>query len=233
MKFTRFIIIFIFSFGVALIVLNWSIVSTHLSYNAGRVIDSLNNNPKKASKELNSITPGLLPLAQIVYARDGKNINVPIYDDGSRSVLTNEARIIIDKLGINAPIIMDIANDNNAIFDALVNGTVRHPISPKPGEGGISIILGHSSPNPLHNSNYGTVFALLGKLNIKDQFYVEYSDGKRFDYEIQESFIFNPFDPNDVNLYKLENIQYNGIAATTCWPVGTNQKRQAVLAREI
>ena len=140
--------------------------------------------------------------------------------------------MVIKKLNIDAPIVMNVKNDNDAIFDALVGGVVVHPISPKPNEDGISIILGHSSSiDPRHP--YGTVFSYIDQLDIGDEFYIQYSNNKRVYYEVQREFIYNPFDPNDEELYAIENLTYDGLVLTTCWPRGTAQKRRAVLAKEI
>jgi len=215
---TRLLLIFIVGFIVVLAALNFGVIKTNANFGLSQFADLFGDKNKTAVSLQSVVEPHQFP-----------NISPELISEP----LPDKAHLVISKIGIDVPIVMNVPNNNDAIFDSLVDGIVQHPIGPKPGDNGMSILLGHSSNNPLHNSKYGTVFALIGKLEYGDKFYIEYSNGRRFDYEVRESFIYNPFDLNDTNLHRIEELDYDGIVLTTCWPVGTNQKRQAVLAQEL
>ncbi|MFH1769905.1 MAG: sortase [Parcubacteria group bacterium] len=218
MKIKRIAIVFVIAFILALAVLNFGIIKEYTRFIGIQIADIFRNEPEQIIS-----TPR--PEPRLFPVTDPNDLH-------TLKPLPAEARIVIPKIGTNAPLVFNIPNDNNQIFDALKNGVVQHPISAKPGREGMSILLGHSSA-PLGHYEYGNVFTLLGNLNAGDTFYIEYADGQRFNYEIQEKFKFNPFDLSDPNLYKLESIKYDGVTLVTCWPIGTNLQRQAVLAKEI
>lgn len=146
--------------------------------------------------------------------------------------LPNEARLVIDKIGVNAPIVFGIPDDNDLIYDGLEDGVVHYSATTKPGTPGTAFILGHSSAYPWYRGDYGAVFALLSKLKPGDRFYVQYSDNRTFVYEMQESIIFNPF-KEDERLARLEQLDGNNLILISCYPVGTNYLRIAVHARQI
>jgi len=139
----------------------------------------------------------------------------------------DQARLIIEKIGINVPIVFGTGTDQKSIYDSLANGVVNYPGSAKPGDGGVSIILGHSSAYPWYKGSYGSVFALLGKLKTGDKFYVKYSSGQMFTYSVKKSFIFSPF-TNDARLSEIEKNSKNSIVLVSCWPIGTNFRRIAI-----
>lgn len=139
------------------------------------------------------------------------------------------ARLIIKKIGVGAPIVLGADNNSKSIPDSLEKGVVNYPGSPKPGEG-LSIILGHSSAYPWYKGSYGSVFALIGKLKPGDKFSVEYGDGRKFIYSVKKSLVFSPF-AKDAGLSELEKEAGNSVILISCWPLGTNYKRIAVLGK--
>lgn len=144
-------------------------------------------------------------------------------------VLHNRATLIIDKIGVFAPIVFGTSTNIETIYDDLEDGVVHYTNTPRPGENGASIILGHSSAYPWYKGKYGSVFALLGQLKAGDTFYVEYADGQRFNYAVRQSFIFKPL-TEDARLTQIENTKKPTLVLITCWPIGTNYKRLAVEA---
>lgn len=144
--------------------------------------------------------------------------------------LPDRANLVISHLGISAPLVFGIGAEPAKIYDSLEKGIVHYSDTPKPGQGkGASVLLGHSSAYPWYKGHYGSIFALLGKLEPGDRFYIEYEDGRRFTYEMKESIIFNPF-IKDSRLSKLENPDKESVVLLSCWPVGTNYRRIAVRA---
>ncbi len=152
---------------------------------------------------------------------------LPIAQNKTATPLTSVATLTISKLNISAPIIFNTGENITTIFNSLTDGVVHYSKTPKPGEQGVSIILGHSSMYPWYKGNYGTVFALINKLNVGDTFSVRYNDGRIFTYSVKKSFVFNASDTSAIT----QNTDIsNGIILVTCWPIGTNYKRLAVEA---
>lgn len=156
----------------------------------------------------------LLPLAQTVRPKP----------------LSDRATLVIDSIGVRAPIVFNVPDNNDLIYDNLEKGVVHYSNTAKPGEPGAAIVLGHSSAYPWYKGDYGAVFALLSKLKVGDRFYVQYDDNRTFVYEMQQAIIFNPFE-NDQRLTDIENATGSSIILISCYPVGTNYKRIAVQAQ--
>lgn len=157
---------------------------------------------------------------------------LPLAANVAPKPLPDHARLMIDKIGVNAPIILNVPDDNDQIYKRLEDGVVHYSVTAKPGTPGAGIILGHSSAYPWYKGKYGAVFALLSKLGPGDRFYVQYEDNRSFFYEVKESIIFNPFKTTD-RLTALEGMQGNNLILISCYPVGTNYLRIAVRAQEL
>jgi LPXTG-site transpeptidase (sortase) family protein len=204
----RLIAIFLVTFVGAFALLNIRFVEKNVQYWAApstiRSRDSLGDAIR------------LLPLAQSV----------------SEQPLPDTARLVIDTIGVDAPLVFNTPNDNDLIYGNLENGVVHYTNTAKPGNPGTALVLGHSSAFPWYKGDYGAVFALLSKLQQGDRFYVQYEDGRSFFYEMQTAVVFNPFSDAE-RIAKLEAQPGSGIILISCFPVGTNYKRIAVYARQI
>ena len=202
---TRLFIIFVTSFSVAFLLLNIRFVEQSVQYALApgsiRSRDTLGDAIR------------LLPLAQKIQEKP----------------LPDTAALIIDKIGVHAPIVFNVSNDNDTIYKRLEDGVVHYSDTARPGLPGVSIVLGHSSAYPWYKGDYGAVFALLSKLSVGDRFYVQYEDNRTFVYEMTQSIIFNPF-AKDERLAALENAPGSTILLISCYPVGTNYKRIAIQA---
>lgn len=157
---------------------------------------------------------------------------LPLAQNVADKPLPNEARLVIDQIGVNAPIIFNVPDDNDIIYKRLEDGVVQYSVSAKPGMPGTGLILGHSSAYPWYKGKYGAVFALLNKLKPGDRFYVQYSDNRMFVYEMKEAVVFNPF-KDDGRLAALEGMPGKNLILISCYPVGTNYLRIAVRAQQI
>ena len=149
-----------------------------------------------------------------------------------KTPLPNRATLVIEKLGISAPIVFGVSSNNDAILKNLENGIVHYSNTPKPGLEGVSIVLGHSSAYPWYRGAYGSVFTLLGKLQPGDKFSVRYDDGRIFNFAVKQSVVFSPF-ADDSRLTQIEKTPGTFLVLVSCWPVGTNYKRIAVQAELI
>ncbi len=204
----RLVVIFIVTFTAAFFLLNIRFVEKNVQYPIA----------PGTIKTRDTLTDAirLLPLAQNVQAKP----------------LPDQATLVIDSIGVRAPIVFNVADNNDLIYKSLEGGVVHYSNTAKPGNPGAAVILGHSSAFPWYKGDYGAVFALLSKLKIGDRFYVQYSDNRTFVYEMTQSIIFNPF-ANDERLTALENAQGSTLILISCYPVGTNYKRIAVQAKQV
>lgn len=200
----RITIIFIFSFLFVTAILQSHLISTEIRFWLREL------SPQSYAAEI------ALPL--------------PLSKNKAELPLGNDAILSIPKLNVNVPIIFGISTDRNVLLKELESGVVRYPTSQKPGENGLAIILGHSSVYPWYRGTYGTVFALLNKLEFGDQFYVIYSDGQRFTFVIKDTFLFNPYANDGNEKQYLNNTSH--IILVSCWPVGTSYRRLAIHAEQ-
>ena len=153
----------------------------------------------------------------------------PLAQDIKYKPLPDEAQLIIDRIGVNAPLVFGISSDPDSIYKALEQGVVHYSDTVKPGMEGPSVLLGHSSAYPWYQGGYGSVFALLSKLSIGDRFYIRYGDGRFFIFEVRDSIIFNPLS-GDARLHELEQTDGSTLILVSCYPVGTNYRRIAIRA---
>lgn len=204
----RFVAIFFSTFVLFFALLNIRFITANIKFwiipGTIRVTDSLQD------------AIGLLPLAE-------RYKNTPLPDN---------ARLVIDSIGVDAPIVFEVASNEKSVYRNLEYGVVHYSDTPKPGPDGVSVILGHSSAYPWYAGKYGSVFALLSKLKAGDKFYVQYEDGRLFIYEVERSIVFNPFS-SDKRLSEIEQSKKPSLVLLSCWPVGTNYRRIAVQANLI
>ncbi len=142
--------------------------------------------------------------------------------------------IFIPKIGQNAPIV-EAPKDNliaqrwedleKDIQHALKNGVVHYPGTAAPGEKGNFFITGHSSYYFWEHSKYKDVFALLGELDVGDEFIVYYNQ-KRYRYRIFEKKIVPPSDTSVLQ----QDFGHSMATLMTCDPVGTDINRLIVKA---
>lgn len=157
---------------------------------------------------------------------------LPLAENVKFSPLPDTARLVIDSIGVNAPIVFNVPPSNDLVYTRLEDGVVHYGTTPKPGLPGTAVILGHSSAYPWYKGNYGAVFALLNKLKPGDRFYIQYEDNRTFVYEMKQALVFNPF-KDDARLQALQNTPGSYVILLSCYPVGTNYKRIAIQAEEI
>lgn len=163
-----------------------------------------------------------------------KPVKLPVSEKPEQPVLSNQATLVIDKIGVSAPIVFGIdQNDFDAIYNDLNKGVVHFSATVKPGLVGTAMILGHSSDFIWKRNRYGQVFALLDKLQPGDTFTVKYSDGHAFTFKVTESFVFDPTKDNEEKLTSLESSQKPVVLLMTCWPVTSTALRRVVRAEAI
>jgi len=159
------------------------------------------------------------------------------FDHIDLPIAPTDNRIIIPKIGKNAPLVEmsteHIEGENwheleNQIQDGLRNGVVHYPGTAKPGQFGNVFLTGHSSYYPWDNGKYKDIFALLGQLEIGEEFYIYY-DQKRYVYRIQSK---EEVQPDNVSV--LSQPKDRRIATLmTCTPVGTTLRRLIITAEQV
>ncbi len=151
---------------------------------------------------------------------------LPVVTDTPVKV-SNESLITIPKINVKAPIVYETALDDPTIDRALENGVVHYGFSAMPGEVGNNVIVGHSSNDWWQPGNYKFVFVLLGKLTNGDDILVNYQ-GTQYRYQVTEHKI---VEATDVSV--LAPTGDPELTLITCWPAGTNLKREIIRAKQI
>jgi len=136
----------------------------------------------------------------------------------------SEARLVIPKIGVDAPIIWNVDEAN--LKDKLLLGVVHSQGTALPGESGNIFITGHSSYYSWVNSPYKDVFVLLDKLEPQDKIYIKYSSNI-FTYEVTTSKVVSPTETSVMDQFPGYNL-----SLMTCVPVGTNLNRLIIKAEQ-
>ena len=142
----------------------------------------------------------------------------------SLNPVTIKNNISISKINISAPIIHVTSDSEKTILNALRGGVVLYPGSARPGQNGTTVIVGHSSSNPPW-TKYSAIFSLLNKLAPNDLINISF-DGKEYTYQVQA-----------IKKGSVQQILDLGLAGdlvlSSCWPVGTDKGRIAIVANLI
>ncbi len=133
-------------------------------------------------------------------------------------------KIVIPKIGVDAPLVFPQSADNKSILEAIKNGVAHYPGTALPGRVGNTFLTGHSSYYWWSGGQYNRVFTLLDKLQANDLVYVDYG-GKEYVYKVRDSIIVLPAQTDVLN-----PTPGAVLSLMTCTPVGTNLKRLIVRA---
>lgn len=154
-----------------------------------------------------------------------------IVDPNSEGPVGKEPKIIIPKINVEAPVVYDEPSiEEKPIQKALERGVVHYAITPRPGEAGNSVIVGHSSSNILNSGKYKFAFLLLKSLENGDTFIV-HKDGTRYVYKVYNKFVTNPKDISVLNPPPADKKAI--VTLITCDPPGMSTNRLIVQAEQI
>jgi LPXTG-site transpeptidase (sortase) family protein len=152
-------------------------------------------------------------------------------------IVPTDNRLVIPKLGRSVPLVNmsteHIEGENwseleKQIQGGLQQGVVHYPGTAAPGQVGNVFITGHSSYYPWDPGQFKDVFAVLGQLEIGDEYYVYY-DQQKYTYQVTEKF---EVQPDNVNV--LQQPHDKKISTLmTCTPVGTTLRRLIIRAEDI
>lgn len=141
-------------------------------------------------------------------------------------VVDPQNKIIIPKIGVQAPLVFIDTNDEAGVLKSLRDGVVHYYGTAKPGENGNSVFFGHSSNDWWEAGNYKFIFVLLEKLVPGDTYEIHYNS-RKYVYTVTETKIVMPTDLSVLN-------QTGEPISTliTCTPPGTSWKRFIVHAKQ-
>lgn len=142
-----------------------------------------------------------------------------------------ETKMVIPKINVDAPVVMNVGPSNAEQLDAMSNGIahVRYPgASSVPGEVGNSVFSGHSSSDWTDSGAYKFIFVQLERLAIDDVVYVNYNS-KRYTYKVYDIKVVAPTEISALNYTGTDPV----ITLITCTPLGTAQKRLLVFAKQV
>lgn len=133
--------------------------------------------------------------------------------------------LAISKLNVAAPVNTDVDPSDEAKYDEALKGGVNHmPGTALPDKGaGNIVIYGHSSSNEA--GNYSKVFATLNDLSSGDIIGIKYGESK-YNFAVVEKKI---IEADDLSVLDQTDGQY--LTLLTCWPIGTTDKRLAIIAK--
>ena len=133
-------------------------------------------------------------------------------------------KVVIDKIGVDAPILNPSVSDNKVLNKKLKEGVVRYPDSGLLGDKRNMLLLGHASTLPGVQNEMYKVFSKIRQLNIGDRFKV-YSEDKVFFYKVVEMTLTNKNEAKiDFNTGKRQ------ITLSTCNTLGEKDERFVVRA---
>lgn len=173
-----------------------------------------------------------LPFVQQAMETPVKNLEEEIEKVSSGTSINladlKDNTLIIPKIEIKAPIIWNSPPDENTMLEYLQKGIVHYAGTALPGQGkGPIFITGHSSYYWWDKGQYKTVFVNLDKLENGDEIGIGY-ENKVYVYKVYEKIVVKP-----EQVEVLNPVDEPILALMTCVPIGTNNKRLIVRAKEI
>lgn len=164
------------------------------------------------------------------YIAPGSVVTTPvIVEPGASNTVSAEPKIIIPKIGVEAPVVYDVTSVEESAYQAgLERGVVRLGTTANPGTKGNVVIGGHSSNNVFNAGKYKYVFVNLKRLDVGDIFYLNYN-GQRYTYKITVAK--KIITPKETSV--LAQTEKPTVTLFTCDPPGTNVNRLIVQAEQI
>ena len=233
-QFTRFLVVTGMIFAISFFAINFSAykailvsaINPEAQAQAEKALE-VSVTPKKAELVVNKLLP-VLPDKKEERKTFGW-VDFPI--------APTDNRIIIPKLGQSIPLVdmgtEHIEGENwgqleKQIQGGLQKGVVHYPGTARPGQFGNVFITGHSSYYPWDSGKFKDVFALLGKLQPGDLFYVYYNQSQ-YTYKI-----YNRMEVQPGNVDVLVQPKDKKMATLmTCTPVGTALRRLIIQADQV
>lgn len=167
-----------------------------------------------------------------LYAKDGVEDSVFARYISSDTValvpVNKDFSVVIEKLGVSAPIVADVSiTDEKAYFAALKDGVAHASTSPYPSEDpGNVYLFAHSAVNFWELGKYAKVFNLLRKLDVGDDIHVFY-DNKDYRYQVVNKEVYDGWNTYPITRTVIEPT----LTLQTCDPPGTTINRLVVTSK--
>jgi len=202
-------------FGGVFVFANWPAIKNKLKYQVG----ALQDNDKLVTEALISdiLNSKKLDIAKPTDAPQVKEENPQSVADASP---VQDDRLLIPKIGVDAPIIFIDSENERDLLLALQKGVIHYPRTGTPDVVSNTVITGHSSNYWWDTGSYNYVFSLLPDLQPGDQAVVYYKS-KKYVYAMSDSVVVNPY---GVEPY-LQSASKPQLSLITCVPVGTAWNR--------
>ena len=232
-QFIRFAVVTGMIFAASFFALNYQAYTTILA----DILGSEVTQEAKAVLEASSGSSVQIDPDMLLPVVEGEKETQKTYNWLDQPVVPTDNRLVIPKLGKSVPLVNmsteHIEGENwsdleKQIQDGLRQGVVHYPGTAAPGQTGNVFITGHSSYYPWDPGAYKDVFAVLGQLNVGDEYYVYYNQ-KKFTYVVREKFEVNPDNVNVLQQPHDKKIS----TLMTCTPVGTTLRRLIIRADDI
>lgn len=142
-----------------------------------------------------------------------------------------ETKMIIPKINVDAPIVMNVGPSNDEQLAAMANGIahVRYPgASSEPGQVGNAVFSAHSSSDWTDSGAYKFIFVQLERIAVDDVIYINYNS-KRYSYKVYDTKVVDPKDIGALNYTGSDPV----ITLITCTPLGTAKQRLLIFAKQI
>ncbi len=187
------------------------------------------DNPVLSGGNPGSVTPAFIP----VYTGAGSNVapgstSPVVARNGTQIDETIAGRLEIPANNISVPLIW--TKDVKDFDKDLEQGVVHYPGTALPGEMGTAYISGHSSGYLWDKSPYKQIFAILGQVKDGTSFTItaQQVDGKqvKFHYVVDHRGEFAAEDQA-----QFVSTADSMVALSTCWPVGTTNRRLVLFAK--
>ncbi|NMB69786.1 sortase [candidate division WWE3 bacterium] len=141
---------------------------------------------------------------------------------------SNEFSIIIEKIGVNAPVVPNVSISNHEAYtDALKQGVAHAINSDKPSKDpGNTYLFAHASLNFWELGKYATTFNLLRKIELNDTIRIVYKN-KLYTYYVVNIETHEGWNTNPITRPVIEPV----LTLQTCDPPGTTLNRLVVTAK--
>lgn len=141
--------------------------------------------------------------------------------------VNRDATIIIEKIGVNTPIVFDVpVGHKTDYWNALDKGVAHALGTAKPGEVGNTYLFAHSTAHEANIARYAAVFTKLDEVSEGNRIVIFY-EGKRYDYVVESSEVVASFDTTPL----LRDFGRPVLTLQTCYPRGVAKDRLIVTAR--
>lgn len=133
----------------------------------------------------------------------------------------------IKKINVSAPVISNVDGKDSEFYDqALKEGVAHYKGTALPASGSNVVIFGHSS-NVLGVGKYENVFAKLDLLKNGDVIKISFNNNE-YSYDVTDTKI---VETGDLSI--LKPTEREQLTLLTCWPIGTNEQRLAIIAEPV